>query len=81
MRTADGLFDAVMLDMPLSAGQCDDFGVKDTATYAAYQRAVRGGEVTADQLHEAATSGTPGKDLSALIGVEITTIWEPIVLM
>ena len=74
-RTADRLVDALVLDMwPEGAAVYVDYGI-DESNYAAYQRAVKVGGVTANQLHAACGSG---KKLSALIGhpVKLMVDWD-----
>ncbi len=75
-RTADSLVEAVFADTGLTNGATCDFGVDTVDIYRAYQLKVRSGEVTADQLHEAATGDNPGEALTALIGVKIDTVWD-----
>ena len=77
-RTADSLFDALILDIFPTSGACVDFGLDSgnvDAKYAALQRVVRSGQVTADQLHEAAGDG---KAITKLVdqGVKYDTAYD-----
>ena len=72
-RTADRLVEACILDLYPDAGPVwMDFGI-DERTFPAYQKAVKNGKVTADQLHKAVCDGPK---LSALIGVKVTTMFD-----
>ena len=73
-RTADSLVFAAMTDTWPSMAAVVDFGVTQT-TYPAYQKAIRRGLVSNDQLHQHA-----GDDawLSQTIGVEVKTLWSQI---
>jgi len=76
-RTADSLFEALMMDTPVSLGAGADFGIdRNPKLYAVYQRLVREGKVTADQLDEAARSDKPGPVLTKLIGTLVMTTWD-----
>jgi hypothetical protein len=63
-RTADSLVHAVMMDMWPATPSIVDYGLVSQAHYEALYYPIRRGEVTADQLHEAAMQG--GKALTAL---------------
>jgi hypothetical protein len=70
-RTSDSLFDDLMLDLsPTAAAMCD-FGIDSQDILEAYQRKIRSGEVTREQLQDAVCDG---KKLTALIGIQITTL-------
>jgi hypothetical protein len=72
-RTADRLFDACLLDIyPEGSAVYVDFSL-DERTYPHYQRAIKTGKVTADQLHKAAGDG---KKLTALIGCQVKTMFD-----
>jgi len=80
-RTADSLCKAVTMDMPVTPGARVDFGINNEAIYAAYQRAIRTGKVTADQLHNAILSEIPGQELTHLLreageSMEISTPYD-----
>ena len=90
MRTADSLVDAIMMDEWPSLSALVDFGLDRAGgeaqrRYEAYYYPVRNGEITADMLYEAATSGPSGERLTALVrnapsnphkDVTITTIYD-----
>lgn len=72
-RTADRLVDACLFDVyPHSPACVIDFDLTEE-NFAAYQKAVREGKVTADQLHKAVGNGP---ELSKLIGVKIVTMFD-----
>ena len=57
MRTADNLYECLMMDTWPRSAAIVDFGIDNDEIYAAYQSAVRRDDVTADQLHAAAGNG------------------------
>ena len=77
MHTADRLFEALILDIWPSAGAIVDFGLDNRHTqqslYEAYQRKVRSGEITREQLRKAVGDGPA---LSRLIGLKVVTAYD-----
>jgi hypothetical protein len=79
-QTAQILYEACALDvMPNSSAALVDFGLdgwggtNPDKIYAAYNKAVRSGGVTLEQLNEALGDGPK---LSKLIGVTVKTVWD-----
>lgn len=83
-RTADILYDCVMMDLWPSIATCTDYGISSDAAYRAYKAAVRNDGVTADQLYEAVKADVPGEALTELLrkcpsvdnNIVITTMWD-----
>ncbi len=85
MRTADDLMASILLDSWPGLAARVDFGLDngdEQQRYEAYYDPIRKGELTADQLHEAASDGPA---LTALLrgckynmhpDVVITTMWD-----
>lgn len=88
-RTADALVEAIMLDVFPGPGATVDFGLDSgdvQQRYESYYYPVREGEITANQLHEAATQqNRAGAALTELVRsapsnphkqVTITTVYD-----
>ena len=86
MRTADILVEAVMNDQnPRSSAACDfgiDIGGK--IVYESYYYPIRGGELTADELHQCVGDGVKltelvnSKSKNPHYGIRIVTMWAKI---
>ncbi len=79
-QTAKILFDSCALDLTVDSNAARaDFGIDGWGgtdpemVYAAYNRAVRSGAVSLQQLSDALGDGPK---LSALIGTTVKTVWD-----
>lgn len=76
MRTADRLVECAMMDIMPEVPTRSDFGIKDAQVFDAYQREIRAGRITADQLFQALFDECPGETLSAMIGMPVTSVYD-----
>lgn len=74
LRVADGFVTALLYDDTPTMAASVDFGLdKNPRLYKVYQRKVRSGDISADDLHRAVGNG---KKLTDLLGVEVITFWD-----